>query len=214
VPRFRISHEFINSGSTTAGTSIAALVGAISVMLANGSQFWIKFFFVLSAIFGLLAVAYFAYGVGLHEGVVATFKYFHQWRLRKPWERRNLLSPDNDVSYRQSHQPGTFRVSYANPSISEPLADFIQRIQTIKGMTVKTDEDYEQWKNEYQTLSTDVDNFLRRSVSYSAAMRFKDLDIIASAKVKNSYNEEHNKFLNLIKRQEQELRYEYGKVVD
>lgn len=100
-----------------------------------------------------------------------------------------------------------FRISLAEPHVSEPLAKLVARADEMIERTVTSEGEFGQWKAGYSLWLDDTLSSLRRLVrgGESAALAFSELAAIYYGEVR-SFNKEHESMLHRLKRQRKWLR--------
>jgi len=102
-----------------------------------------------------------------------------------------------------------FRISYAQPHLSEPLAKYVVEADEMLLEKLESEKDLNEWKRKYQSWDDRVFQFIETRISASKALSYREFVRIASVydvKFPNALGPEHNALLNALQRRRDEVR--------
>lgn len=93
------------------------------------------------------------------------------------------------------------------PPIQSELPNFLISADELVDRVVSDENQFNEWKGDYQTWYNATFNFIREHISASQAYSFSKTGLIAVVKFDGAYNDEHNGLLNSLSVYRESLRH-------
>ena len=176
------------------GKILAALFIAVCLMFGIGPDNWAEW--IISGLGDQITPSIARYAF-LTLAALTAFAVFGPslWRLIFQSPTKLSVAPGSNVE----HQ--------IDQTISDALAEYLLEAQELRDRKIRTEEEFDAWKSDYQGWFLRTKNFIRENVSPTQAIYFADIGLIVVRRIAGAFNDDHNSLLNQLGVYQSNLRH-------